>query len=213
MTYQQRSNGRAGMGEFASLNGSAASAPHSAPSTPSLCWRMVIFDIEPWGIGQVQQQEQPDQHHQQEGLPREEKKEAEKEGDVATTGEVDGKVENEEKKKNTKRVNEVSYEWKLLDKNKPLRIRKFEGVIYEEYLAFYELLSNNWEDFLAAKHYSVEGLMVFGALLFVPRHTSFDPFESEKINSNIKKYVCRAFKETSDKDHDKAAKQETCCDG
>ncbi|KAH1119020.1 hypothetical protein GYH30_047704 [Glycine max] len=83
--------------------------------------------------------------------------------------------EDEEEKKDEEGKLE---DWSLVNKQKAIWMRKPKEIMKKEYVAFYNSLTNDWEEHLAVKHFS---------------RAHFDLFDSRKKPNNINLYVRHVF--------------------
>lgn len=125
----------------------------------------------------------------------EEKKDEDKEKeDKDDDAEVEEESEEKEKKPKTKKVEKTTWDWELINTNKPIWSRKPKDVKDEEYNEFYKSFTKDHDEPLAKTHFVAEGEVTFRSILYVPKSAPNNLFsEYGKKMDQIKLYVRRVF--------------------
>ncbi|XP_066283423.1 endoplasmin-like isoform X3 [Branchiostoma lanceolatum] len=175
--------------------------PHTIKELVRKYSQFINFPIYLW-TSKTETVEEPIDDEDAEEEADEEKKEEEdedaKDEDEIEEEEDDGKVEEEdeeeEKKPKTKSVEKTTWDWELMNEQKPLWTRTPKEVTDEEYEEFYKSFSKDTDAPLAHTHFVAEGEVTFRSILFVPKTGPRDMFqEYGKKVDYIKLFVRRVF--------------------
>lgn len=147
--------------------------------------QFINFDIYLWDSKTVKEEVPVD----------DEEEEAPADDDEITDEDEEGKVEEEkEDKPKTKEVEKTVWDWVMMNDNKPIWTRKPADIEDDEYTEFYKSFTKDSDDPMAKTHFSAEGEVTFKSILFVPKKSPHDMFQSygKKVDQ-IKLYVRRVF--------------------
>ncbi|GJD06396.1 Heat shock protein 90-5, chloroplastic [Galdieria sulphuraria] len=100
-----------------------------------------------------------------------------------------------EQKPEKRRVPKTVWDWELVNKNKPIWMRKPSEVSKEDYEEFYKSIAHAYEEPLTYSHFSAEGEVEFRSVIFIPKSLPFelsqDMFSDQ--SKSIRLYVRRVF--------------------
>merc|ERR1719322_1711448 len=140
--------------------------------------QFINFNIYMW-TSKTEQVDEPIDDEDEDEEPAEDKKEEEEE---------------EEKKPKTKKVSKTTWDWELVNENKPVWTRKPAEIEDDEYAEFYKSITKDSNGPLTQTHFIAEGEVTFKSLLFIPVNQPSESFNKYgQKGENIKLYVRRVF--------------------
>jgi len=143
---------------------------------------------------EIEKEVTDDEIDEDEDKKEEDKKEDDKKEDVKKEDDNnDVSLEGEKLKKKTRKITEIKSKFDQINKSKPIWSMKPEDVTPEMYNEFYKLISSDYQNPLAHKHFKVEGNASFSGILFIPGRAPFDLFNNNKKQENIKLHARKVF--------------------
>ena len=92
-----------------------------------------------------------------------------------------------------KKKKEITHEWVTINKDESIWNKAPEDVSPSEYKVLYKAISKETEDYLAVKHFVVEGLISIKGILFIPKTRNVNPYMNNDKQSRLKVYSRNVF--------------------